>query len=339
MLDAAYAMARPALFRMDAERAHELVLEVLRKASAAPPGPRVARRLLGADDPRHSVTVFGLRFPNPIGLAAGLDKNALALSAWAALGFGHVEIGTVTPAAQVGNPRPRVFRLPSERALVNRMGFPNDGADVVAQRLARRPHDLPIIVGGNIGKGYATPLSNAVEDYRRAAQLVMPHVDYVAVNVSSPNTPGLRELQAPDEVSRILEALRPLGRKPILLKLAPDLEFGALPETVAAAREAGSAGFIATNTSSERAGLVHPSSAAREPGGLSGAPLREKALAFTARLAELAGPDLPIIGVGGIFTAADVRERLAAGARLVQVYTALIYEGPGLVAKLLPSCS
>jgi dihydroorotate dehydrogenase len=338
-LDAAYALARPALFRMDAERAHELVLGLLSTASAAPPGPKVMRRLLGADDPRHAVEAFGLRFPNPIGLAAGLDKNALALPAWAALGFGHVEIGTVTPAAQSGNPRPRVFRLPSDRALVNRMGFPNDGADMVAQRLACRPHDLPIIVGGNVGKGYATPISHAVEDYRRAAQVVFPHVDYVAVNVSSPNTPGLRQLQAPEEVSRILEALRPLGRKPVLLKLAPDLEPGALSEIVAAAREAGAAGFIATNTTTERAGLVHPSAVAREPGGLSGAPLRAKAVAFTVRLAELAGPDLPIIGVGGIFTAADVRERLAAGARLVQVYTALVYEGPGLVAKLLPPCA
>jgi dihydroorotate dehydrogenase len=339
MLDAAYALARPALFHIDAERAHELVLELLSRASAAPPGPLALRRLIGADDPRRSVEAFGLRFPNPIGLAAGLDKNALALPAWAALGFGHVEVGTVTPTAQAGNPRPRVFRIASERALVNRMGFPNDGADEIAARLARRPHDLPIIVGGNVGKGFATPLPKAVDDYRRAADYLLPHVDYLAVNLSSPNTPGLRELQAPEQVARILEALHPLGPKPVLVKLAPDLDPGVLPDIVAAAREGGAAGFIATNTTTERAGLVHPSAAAREPGGLSGAPLRAKALALTTRLAKLASPDLPIIGVGGIFTAADVRERLAAGAKLVQVYTALVYEGPGLVAKLLGSCT
>lgn len=286
------------------------------------------------DDPRLAVEAFGLRFPNALGLAAGLDKNAVALPAWAALGFGHVEVGTVTPLPQPGQARPRLFRLPRHEALINRLGFPNQGAAAVARRLAARPPGLPILVGGNIGKGSETPLERAADDYRLAAEVLLPHVAYLAANVSSPNTPGLRRLQAPEQIASILAVVRPLSSRPVLLKLAPDLPPESLPELVAAARESGAAGLIAANTTVERTGLVAPGRLAGEPGGLSGRPLRARALALTSRLAELAGPELPIIGVGGISSAADVRERLAAGARLVQVYTALVYRGPGLAARL-----
>jgi dihydroorotate dehydrogenase len=295
----------------------------------------VARRLLGVDAADAVEALPGLRFPNRFGVAAGLDKNAVALNGWAALGFGHVEVGTVTPLAQPGNPPPRLFRLPAERALINRLGFPNDGAPVVARRLARRPPDLPLVVGANIGKGKETPLAAAVDDYRRAAGVLAPYVDFFTVNVSSPNTPGLRDLQAPERLAAIVSELRGSTYAPVLVKLAPDLEWDALPDLVAAARQAGAAGLVAANTTIQRPGVLRTSAAASEPGGLSGAPLRAQAVRLTARLAELAGHDLAVVSVGGIFSAADVRERLAAGARLVQLYTGLVYAGPGLVAGLL----
>jgi dihydroorotate dehydrogenase len=324
VLDLAYRAALPLLFRLDAEDAHQLVLSLLRVAGPYLPRGRAAGR---------PVDAFGLRFPNPIGLAAGLDKNALALAAWRWLGFGHVEVGTVTPRPQAGNPRPRVFRLPADCALINRMGFPNDGAAAVAGRLARRPAGL--IVGGNVGKGRETPLERAADDYAAAALALEPRVDYLAVNVSSPNTAGLRLLQAPAHAAEIVARVRALTAKPILLKLAPDLDLAALPEIVAAARGAGASGLIATNTTSARDGLAAAATiAAEQSGGLSGRPLRARALRFTERLAEVAGPDLPVISAGGIATPDDVRDRLAAGARLVQLYTALIYEGPGLPGRL-----
>jgi dihydroorotate dehydrogenase len=337
VLDAGYALARPALFRLDAEGAHRLVLALLRLLGPRPCAPAglFLRRLIGADDPRLAVEAFGLRFPNPIGLAAGMDKNAVALPAWAALGFGHVEVGTVTPLRQPGNPRPRLFRLPADRALINRMGFPNEGAPRVARRLAGRARPLPIVVGGNVGKGRDTPLERAADDYAAAAAALGPHVDYLAVNVSSPNTPGLRRLQEPAQAAEIVARVRAVTGRPILLKLGPDLELDALAEIVAAARAAGAAGLIATNTTSRRDALRTDRAVVREAGGLSGAPLRARALRFTERLADLGGADLPVVSVGGIASADDVRDRLAAGARLVQLYTALIYEGPGLVARLL----
>ena len=347
LLDLAYRLTRPLLFRLDAEDAHQLVLSILRLT-----GPYLPRAGAGACP----VEVFGLRFANPIGLAAGLDKNALALPAWRALGFGHVEIGTVTPEPQPGNPRPRLFRLPSDRALINRMGFPNDGAVAVARRLARRtpvgfpplvvgassssdpsPSFPPLVVGGNVGKGRDTPLDRAADDYAAAARALEPHVDYLAVNVSSPNTAGLRLLQAPAQAAEIVARVRALTPKPVLLKLAPDLDPATLPEIVAAARGAGASGLIATNTTSGREGLSTRGRLAEQQGGLSGPPLRARALRFTERLAEIAGADLPVVSVGGIFTAQDVRDRLSAGARLVQLYTALIYEGPALPQRLAKS--
>ena len=330
LLDGAYAVARRGLFQLDPERAHALALACL---AAVTRDPRVAhgvRQLLLVEKP---VEAFGLRFANPIGLAAGLDKNALALSGWAALGFSHVEVGTVTPRAQPGNPRPRVFRLPADQALINRMGFPNDGAAAVASRLRVRPRGL--VVGGNIGKGRDTPLEAALEDYLAAASMLGPLVDYLTINVSSPNTPGLRLLQTPEHLAISVRELRRATQRPILVKLAPELDFDVLPELVEAVREAGAAGLIATNTTTSRLGLRYPSPLAIEPGGLSGPPLGCQAQALTARLAELAAPDLVVISAGGISTPADLQARLAAGARLVQVYTSLIYQGPGLVARLL----
>src|SRR5262245_13948052 len=333
-LDVGYALARRALFRLDAEEAHHLVLTLLRLVGAAGPSLRL-RRLIGADDPGLAVEAFGLRFPSAIGLAAGMDKNAVALPAWAGLGFGHVEVGTVTPCRQPGNPRPRLFRLPAERALINRMGFPNEGAARVARRLAERDRALPLVIGGNVGKGRDTPLERAADDYAAAAAAIGRHVDYLAVNVSSPNTPGLRQLQAPAQAAEIVARVRAVASRPVLLKLAPDLELDALPEIVAAARGAGASGLIATNTTSARDGLRGVDGVAREAGGLSGAPLRARALRLTERLADLGGADLPSISVGGAASPADVRDGLAAGARLIQLYTALVYEGPGLVARLV----
>jgi dihydroorotate dehydrogenase len=331
LIDAAYALARPGLFRLDAERAHALALACL---AAATRDARVAlamRRRLLVNRP---VEAFGFRFANPIGLAAGLDKNGLALNGWAALGFGHVEVGTVTPRAQSGNPRPRVFRLPADQALINRLGFPNEGAAAVASRLKVRPPGL--VVGGNIGKGRDTPLEAALEDYLVAAEVLAPVVDYLAINVSSPNTPGLRLLQTAEHLATSVAELRRLAQRPVLVKLAPDLDFEALPELVVAVREAGAAGLIATNTTTSRLGLRYPSPLAVEPGGLSGPPLACQAQALTARLAALAAPDLVVISAGGISTPADVQARLSAGARLVQVYTSLIYQGPALIPRLLP---
>ena len=333
MVDSAYALARPALFCLEPERAHALSLKLLAAATRDPRLVPILRRLLGADAASEPVEAFGLRFPNRLGLAAGLDKNALALNGWAALGFGHVEVGTVTPLPQPGNPRPRVFRLPADRAVINRLGFPNDGAARVARRLRQRPPGL--IVGGNIGKGRPTPLASATYDYCEAAQALAPVVDYLAVNLSSPNTPGLRELQAPEHLARIVAELRRLGPRPVLVKLSPDVDWASLADLVGAARAAGAAGLIAANTTLDRTRLRYPSPVSVQYGGLSGAPLACPVLRLTARLAELASPDLAVVSVGGIFSAADVRARLEAGACLVQVYTSLVYQGPGLVSRLL----
>lgn len=335
-LDAAYSLARPLLFRLEPERAHQLALATLRHADRLPPSALLlVRHLLGTvGHPAEAVEAFGLRFPNAVGLAAGLDKNAIALKGWAALGFGHVEVGTVTPVAQPGNPRPRVFRLKPDRALINRMGFPNEGAEAVAGRLAKRGC-LPLVVGGNVGKNAATPLERAADDYTRAALHLAPWVDYLVVNVSSPNTLGLRSLQTPEHVRTVVRAVTALGPKPVLLKLAPDLAHEDLPEIVAAAAEAGAVGLIAANTTLRREGLRSPPNLANEAGGVSGAPLKALVLRLTERLAELGGSRLPVISVGGIESPTDVRDRLAAGAVLVQVYSALIYAGPALPARLV----
>jgi dihydroorotate dehydrogenase len=313
---------RPLLFSVDPERAHDFALSILRVAGPILPKPVEATA---------PVSVFGLTFRHRVGLAAGFDKNGLALPAWEALGFAFVEIGTVTAHAQSGNARPRIFRYSEQQALVNRLGFNNDGADVIAARLSKLresgcwPH---IPVGINIGKSRTTPLERAVDDYLYTLRKLRAHGDYLALNVSSPNTPGLRDLQRPEQLNELLRALIPeCGNKPLLVKIAPDLEYSALDELVSVCEHNSVGGIIATNTT-----LDHPAIANNEQGGLSGAPLRGKS---TAVVRHLAGrTTLPVVGCGGVFDIASAREKIEAGAKLLQIYTGFIYRGPSLVHEL-----
>lgn len=317
------------LTRADPERAHHAAFRAIR--AAAP----VTRRVPGvAGEP---VEAMGLRFAHPFGLAAGFDKNGVGIDALGALGFGHVEIGTVTGEPQPGNPRPRLFRLPEDRAVVNRMGFNNDGAEAVATRLARRgrPGHGPVL-GINIGKTKVVPAEHAIADYEKSTGLLAPHADYLVVNVSSPNTPGLRDLQAVEVLEPLLTAVRrradqvrPADRVPLLVKIAPDLSDEDVLAVADLAVAIGLDGLIATNTTIAREGLRTDAATVEAigAGGLSGAPLRERATAVLRMVRERVGPDLTLVGVGGIGTAADARERLDAGADLVQGYTAFVYEG------------
>ena len=329
-----YRLIRPLLFCLDAERAHNLAFWTGGLAQRfALPEPKLA--------PSLAVDVFGLRFPSPLGLAAGLDKGAELLPLWKALGFGHVEIGTVTPLPQPGNPRPRLFRLPSEGLILNRMGFNSEGAEVVAARLKRRPTGL--IIGGNLGKNKATPEENALADYAAAYRLIAPQVDYIALNVSSPNTPGLRNLQAPNVLEPLLVGMLELRQEmgleaqPLLLKLAPDLAFDDLDAIVEVAVSAGISGLIATNTTLDRS-IVSAANqgkvAAWGQGGLSGQGLAAKARAVRLQLLEALKGRLPLVACGGIDSAEAVAETLKEGAVLAQIYSALIFEGPGLVRRI-----
>ncbi|HLZ85655.1 MAG TPA: quinone-dependent dihydroorotate dehydrogenase [Puia sp.] len=296
-------------------------------------------------------SVLGLRFSNPIGLGAGFDKNALYLRELEALGFGFVEIGTVTPKPQAGNDQPRLFRLPQDQALINRMGFNNDGVEVIASRLKTwrevngSGEGIRLIVGGNIGKNKVTPNEEAWKDYALCYRALYPYVDYFVVNVSSPNTPGLRELQEKDALRRILVNLQTVGaelsgagapRRPLLLKIAPDLSDGQLDDVVSLALEIGLDGLVATNTTISREGLLTPAHRleAIGAGGLSGAPLRERATEVVRYLTERSGGHIPVIASGGIFTAAHASEKLSAGASLVQVWTGFIYEGPFITNRI-----
>ncbi len=347
---------RPLLFTLgrDAEAIHGRVLGMLAQISrsaALTHALAVAAALAvpGASAPHLAREVFGLRFPNPIGLAAGFDKNAVALPALAALGFGFLEAGTVTRDPQPGNPRPRLFRLPSEAALINRMGFNNAGADVVAEHLARmqRTNPLPVPLGVSIGKSKVTPLEEATADCLASLDTLYPYGDYFAVNVSSPNTPGLRALQERDRLDTLLAALTlrlaeraaAEGRtqpKPLLVKVAPDLEEAALDELVEVCLARGASGLIAVNTTLDRAalGVAVPAELREQPGGLSGRPLFARALAVVKWLHDRAGDRLPIVGCGGIFSVDDAKRMLDAGAVLLQLYTGFIYEGP-LIARRL----
>jgi dihydroorotate dehydrogenase len=277
------------------------------------------------------VSAFGLNFRHRIGIAAGLDKNGVALPAWEALGFSFVEIGTVTAQAQPGNPRPRIFRYPKERALINRLGFNNDGAEVIANRLAhlRERGGWPgIPVGINIGKSRVTPIERAVEDYLFSFRKLRGEADYVALNVSSPNTPGLRELQGSQRLDELLRAINTeRGNLPLLVKIAPDLEPAALDELVSVCESNNISGIIATNTT-----LDHSAIARDEEGGLSGAPLQKKSTAIIRQIATKT--KIPIIGCGGIFDADSAREKIEAGATLLQIYTGFIFRGPRLVREL-----
>jgi dihydroorotate dehydrogenase len=323
------------LRRLDAETAHRLGTRALAIALALAPVRRAVRRWCGPPaDGALGVRALGLEFPSPLGLAAGFDKDAAHIDALGALGFGFVEVGTVTAQAQDGNPRPRMFRLPADRALVNRMGFNNGGAAAAAARLARPRDRSGVVVGVNIGKTKVA--QDAAADYRASAARLAPHADYLVINVSSPNTPGLRDLQAVEQLEPIVAAVRAgmadagVARVPLLVKIAPDLADDDVDAVAGFAVRAGLDGLIATNTTIGREGLATPAGevAAVGAGGLSGAPLAERSTAVLRRLRERVGPDLTIISVGGVEDAADVRARLAAGATLVQAYTAFVYGGP-----------
>ncbi|MDO7849935.1 quinone-dependent dihydroorotate dehydrogenase [Hymenobacter sp. M29] len=334
------AFVKPALFNLDAERAHHLVFDNLRRAARLPGAKALLRGLYGFQHPSLAREVFGLKFPNPVGLAAGFDKNAALTDELATLGFGFVEIGTVTPRPQAGNPQPRLFRLPQDEALVNRMGFNNDGAAVVAARLARR-RNRQLLIGGNIGKNKDTPNERAAEDYVACFDALAEQVDYFVVNVSSPNTPNLRQLQEKKPLIELLQQVqaRNMSRaqpRPLLLKIAPDLTDSQLDDILEIARETKLSGLVATNTTISREGLATDAGqvAALGAGGLSGRPLRARATEVIRYLHQRSQGALPIIGAGGIHSAADAQEKLAAGASLVQLYTGFIYEGPALVRQI-----
>jgi dihydroorotate dehydrogenase len=311
---------RPVLFRLgggDPEVAHDRTLAALRRLPTIP----LLHKYFGAEQPR---TVFGVRFPNPVGLAAGMDKDGSALRAWPSLGFGFVEVGTVTRHPQPGNPRPRLFRLPDSEALINRMGFNNAGAAALAANLAALgPLRTPL--GISIGKSKITPVDQAVDDYLFSLRTLAPHADYIAINVSSPNTPGLRALQDRAALDALLTELRAAATVPLLVKVAPDLTDDALLELLEVCAAHRIDGIIATNTT-----IAHDG----EPGGLSGRPLATRAREVVAFITKHTNANLPIIGVGGILTPDDALRMLDAGATLIQLYTGLIYRGPALVRQI-----
>ena len=334
-----YKRLKPLIFLFSPEAAHEWTMRLLTLACAIPGVAWILRRHYTVTDKRLEVSIAGLTFPNPVGLAAGFDKDARWLKEMRTLGFGFVEIGTVTPIPQKGNPRPRLFRLPADRGVINRMGFNNGGMVQAAAKLRRRPEGL--LVGGNIGKNKTTPNASADLDYLKSFQSLHAHVDYFVVNVSSPNTPGLRELQSKEPLTQLLQLLMnenatmPTSR-PIFLKIAPDLSDSELDDIIDLVQETGIAGVIATNTTISREGLQMDEARVQEmgPGGLSGAPVRERSTEVIRYLHTKSGGSFPIIGVGGICSGVDAQEKLDAGASLVQVYSGLIFEGPGLVRRI-----
>ncbi|KPK14059.1 MAG: dihydroorotate dehydrogenase (quinone) [Myxococcales bacterium SG8_38] len=334
------ALIRPLLYLLPAETAHHLAFGCLRLVAAIPGVSSIMRRAFHRASGTSRVRALGLVFPNPIGLAAGFDKDAIGYEALGALGFGFVEVGTLTGRPQPGNPRPRLFRLPEDRALVNRMGFNNRGSADAVERL-RRPRKT--IVGVNIGKTKAVPEPDAIGDYVASARRLGPHADYVAVNVSSPNTPGLRDLQATDKLRPLLQSVRealnevsPARHVPLLVKIAPDLANEDVDAVADLALEIGLDGIIATNTTVRREGLrSDPADVARcGGGGLSGPPLNDRSLEVLKRLKSIVGDRMVLISVGGIETAEQAWERIRAGATLIQLYTALVYEGPLLPSKM-----
>ncbi len=325
-----YEGVRRLLFQAPPERIHHLVFGALRGATATEKTRAPLRKALAPHDPILASTVFGVRFPGPLGLAAGFDKDGLGLNAWGALGFGYAEVGTVTAQPQPGNPEPRLFRLPEDRGLLNRMGFNNAGAGQLALRLARHRPDVPI--GVNIGKSKVTPPERAAEDYAASARLLGPLATYLVVNVSSPNTPGLRDLQAVESLRPILAAVLAETSKPVLVKIAPDLSDDDVDAVADLSVEMGLAGIVATNTTISRAGLRTPHVADLGAGGVSGPPVAHRALEVLRRLYGRVGDRQVLIGVGGIETADDAWERITAGASLLQGYTGFVYGG-GLWAK------
>jgi dihydroorotate dehydrogenase len=331
---------RPLLFLVDPETIHHFVFNFLKVCCAIPGVRSMLSAFYSLKHPKLERNLFGIRFSNPVGMAAGFDKDARLIDELSAFGFGFIEIGTVTPEPQPGNDKPRMFRLPSDQALINRMGFNNKGAAHAAEKLKSRR--TGIIIGGNIGKNKVTANDDAIRDYESCFETLYPYVDYFVVNVSSPNTPGLRDLQEKEPLKKLLLAMKTLSNskpqpKPVLLKIAPDLTVTQLDDIVDILMESGTDGVIATNTTISRDGLATPKLEvdAMGAGGLSGKPVRERSTEVIAYLRAKLGPVYPIIGVGGIMTAEDAAEKLKAGADLVQVYTGFIYEGPAFVKRIL----
>ncbi|UBM57826.1 quinone-dependent dihydroorotate dehydrogenase [Marinilongibacter aquaticus] len=329
----------PIFKRFDPEKIHYFAMDLLRFAHRLPFGPALIRKSFTFEDTRLEREVFGLRFKNPVGLAAGFDKNARWVDELANLGFGFIEIGTVTPKPQAGNDKPRLFRLVQDEAIVNRMGFNNEGAATAAELLKVRKSN--VLIGGNIGKNKLTPNEEAEDDYLKAFEALHLHIDYFVVNVSSPNTPGLRALQDKEPLMKLLNTLKEANAKkenpkPILLKIAPDLSDAQLDDIVDIVKETNIDGLIATNTTIAREPLQSPQNLVQEigAGGLSGKPLTKRSTEVIRYLHQKSGGTFPIIGVGGIYTAADAKEKLEAGAALVQVYSGFIYEGPAIVKNI-----
>ena len=334
-------VAKPIFFKIDPEKAHHLVVGGLHTAGSIPGASHVLRSLWGVKETSDlSVDLFGLHFPTPVGLAAGLDKNAVAVKGFSSIGFGFMEVGTVTPKGQSGNEQPRLFRLPADEALVNRMGFNNEGAEAMARRLSANQR-RPIPVAINIGKNKMTPNEEAYKDYQQCIRTLYPYGDFFVINISSPNTPDLRNLQYGSELSSLLtyimkemqdQARKHNASKHILVKIAPDVSDAELESMVDVLQASGVTGVIASNTTLSRAGLTHPN--AKENGGLSGKPLRIRSTEIISRIYSQSHGSLPIIGSGGIFTGKDAYEKIRAGASLVEIYTSLIYEGPDVNRKI-----
>jgi dihydroorotate dehydrogenase len=332
-------LVRPFLFLVDAEKIHYAVFRFLKIIGKIPGGKFCLSLIYNYENTKLSKTLFGIQFKNPIGLAAGFDKNAVLIDELACLGFGFIEIGTLTPKPQPGNPKPRLFRLPEDGALINRMGFNNDGVLVAVEKLKKRKSS--VIVGGNIGKNKDTPNELAIDDYTYAFEVLYENVDYFVVNVSSPNTPGLRALQEKEPLTHLLSYIKKLSLsrrnpKPVLLKIAPDLTEEQLNDIVEILQSTKTDGVIATNTTITRNGLLSSAENISKigAGGLSGAPLKDKSTAIIKYLRNRLGPKYPIIGVGGIMNASDAIEKLNAGADLVQLYTGFIYEGPSFAKAI-----
>jgi dihydroorotate dehydrogenase len=338
-----YSLLKPILFRFDPENIHYFVTRNLKRFNRFPGGAALSRAVWDLKDHRLEKEVFGLKFINPVGLAAGFDKNAEVISELANMGFGFIEVGTVTPLPQTGNPKPRMFRIPADKAIINRMGFNNLGVDVVAEHIAAyrknaSPKQKGLLIGGNIGKNKNTPNEDAVNDYIKCFDRLFDVVDYFVVNVSSPNTPGLRELQEKEPLMHLLNTLQQRNSKnevskPILLKIAPDLTNEQLDDIVEIVQQTKIAGVIATNTTIDKSSLS-VDKLKEEAGGLSGAPLTKRSTEVIRYLADKSGRSFPIIGVGGIHSADDALEKLDAGASLIQLYTGFIYEGPGLIKRI-----
>lgn len=328
-------LIRSILFQFDPEKIHHFSFSMIKGMMKIPFVPSICRGIFKVEAPQLKRELFGLTFENPVGLAAGFDKNAMLFDEFSNYGFGFIEIGTVTPKGQPGNPKKRIFRLKDDEALINRMGFNNDGVDVVVERLKKRKTN--VIIGGNIGKNKVTPNENAIDDYMICFEKLFEFVDYFVVNVSSPNTPNLRALQDKEPLTNLLQTLQNENNKkdspkPILLKIAPDLTDSQLMDIIDIVNTTKIAGVIATNTTISREGLSSPDK--NETGGLSGKPVTDRSTEVIRFLAHKSGKSFPIIGVGGIHSAEDAKEKLEAGADLIQLYTGFIYEGPGLVKRI-----